>query len=807
LFTVRPAGSAATLTAAATTSPTFIPDLPGDYTIELTVDDGNGGTATDTVTVSATAIGMTISLNDTLVGAGRSTNGTITLDNPALSGGIIVTLSLDTAIATVDPTAVPIAEGATEGTFVLTGVAVGTATITGTSPATATATADVEVTDFLISIDDIPILAPEESADLPVSITKPAPPGGLTISLTSLDPTIAVTDATTFIPEGLHVPAANPQITGVEFGTTQVRATAPSFAPDVRDVTVALTVTLTPDKLDLPEQWTLQASAQLSAPAPSGGVTLDLTLDDPTLATIQPTVFIPGGQTLTGPIDITGVSLGSTTLRAGAPGLIEGTSAITVIDIPDVWLLGGYNIGTGISYQDPFQVGVDLQISGRVRFEVMPPGPVDVVVSAPAGSGLLFAPTEDVAGSTSLVVATNFTPSTSTLRTDLFWVQGTIEGDDTDDDIAVTIDVYATGTTDPVGYEQTDMPTNVDVGPSGFSFDTDNDLDTTTFPNTEVAVRAYRLYDSESGTLHNRRYRQRARGGHTITVNLTSGDTDVGVIAAPAIFTDGASSSDALFDGLTPGTTTIDIVQPAGHTAPANGYTTRNINVDAPDVFLEAPAGNGWRRSPDENIGRDLQVGRRIGLEVAPPAPGVDVAIEIVDPTVALISTDPTAVGAASITFPLVTGSSTPLIYVQGLTLNQGTELRITAPGYDQWITTVQIVEAGFYFWEPSGDFTTTVGAGNRMVRIRPASLDSLQRVDENQMVRGGTNPSVDVVSSDPAVGVITVSPLVFTGNDKVLNSAFDPIAVGTTTISITPPAGFLPPAGKTSIVATVTLE
>ncbi len=102
---------------------------------------------------------------------------------------------------------------------------------------------------------------------------------------------------------------------------------------------------------------------------------------------------------------------------------------------------------------------------------------------------------------------------------------------------------------------------------------------------------------------------------------------------------------------------------------------------------------------------------RRIGLEVAPPAPGVDVTIEVVDPTVALISTDPTAVGSASITFPLVTGTSTPLIYVQGLTLDQGTELRITAPGYDQWITTVQVVDSGFYIYSPSGDFSTTVDA------------------------------------------------------------------------------------------------
>ncbi|MDH3294493.1 MAG: tandem-95 repeat protein, partial [Acidimicrobiia bacterium] len=367
--TARPDGSIAALTDADTDSPTFIPDLPGDYVIELTVDDGNGGTASDTVTVTAARMGMTLTVEDPLIGVGRPTNGTVTLDNPAPPGGIIVTLSLDTGIATVDPTAVPIAPGVAEGTFVVTGVGIGTTTITGSSPATETATVDLGVTDALISIDDIPVLAPDETADLPVSITKPAPPGGVTIHFESLDPSIAITEPTAFVPEGLYVPVANPQITGVDFGTTQIKATALNYGPDTRDVTVALTVTLTPAELDLPELWTLQVSARLSAPAPSGGLTLDLTLDDP-FATTQPTVFIPAGQTLTGPIDITGsTTLGTTTLRARGPGLVEGTATINVIDTPDVYVeefRGCGSFGCSYVYSQPLVVGFDLQFAAVV---------------------------------------------------------------------------------------------------------------------------------------------------------------------------------------------------------------------------------------------------------------------------------------------------------------------------------------------------------------------------------------------------------------------------------------------------------
>ena len=71
-------------------------------------------------------------------------------------------------------------------------------------------------------------------------------------------------------------------------------------------------------------------------------------------------------------------------------------------------------------------------------------------------------------------------------------------------------------------------------------------------------------------------------------------------------------------------------------------------------------------------------------------------------------------------------------------------------------------------------------------------------------LVRGGASASVDVVSSDPSVGAITISPLVFMGADGQLDTDFDPLAVGTTTISITQPPGFLPPSGETAITAPV---
>ncbi|MDH3300270.1 MAG: hypothetical protein OES24_07160, partial [Acidimicrobiia bacterium] len=534
-------------------------------------------------------------------------------------------------------------------------------------------------------------------------------------------------------------------------------------------------------------------------------VTVEPTSSDPTVGTVVAAAVFTGGIN-TAPAMFDGLAAGTTILEivqpAGHTPPANGHTTRTVnVTAPDVYVeefRGCGSFGCSYVYSQPLVVGFDLQFAAVVRFEVKPPTAVDVIVSVPAGSGVLLSASPTEAGSESIVVDTAVT----SIRTSLFYVQGTIEGDDVDDDVPVTIDVVETGTAIAVGYEQTDKPSEIDVHPSGFSFTSSSDLTTTSFsPDVNVPLRAYALYDSESGTLHNRQRQLPVRGGHTVTVEPTSSDPTVGTVVAAAVFASGDDTANAILDPLTAGTTTLGIVQPPGHIPPANGYTTRNVVVDAPDVWLYESSPS--TRITDEIIGRDLQVERRIRLEVVPPAPGVDVTIDVIGPTVAVISTDPTAAGSESITFPLVTGTSTPLIYVQGLALDQGTELRITAPGYDQWITTIQVVDSGFAIYTP-GDFTTTTTASNRTIQVRPASLDVLQRVDEWQMVRGGTTPSVDVSSSAPTVGVITISPLVFTGDLDYVNTQFDPLAVGSTTISITQPPGFLPPSGRTSIMATV---
>jgi len=56
----RPAGSAATLTAANSVRPTFTADVPGQYIAQLIVSDGPFASAPDTVRITVTDPGLTI---------------------------------------------------------------------------------------------------------------------------------------------------------------------------------------------------------------------------------------------------------------------------------------------------------------------------------------------------------------------------------------------------------------------------------------------------------------------------------------------------------------------------------------------------------------------------------------------------------------------------------------------------------------------------------------------------------------------------------------------------------------------------
>ena len=141
-----------------------------------------------------------------------------------------------------------------------------------------------------------PIVAPGQTSGVAVSLGIDAPAGGVTISFVSSDTNVATITPSVFIPEGLRIPAANPQITGVTPGASSFTASAAGFAPDSKGVTVTLTLSFTPaDQLRGHRRPNVEHHAQPVVAGACGGLTLNTSIDNTALATVPATVFVAAG--------------------------------------------------------------------------------------------------------------------------------------------------------------------------------------------------------------------------------------------------------------------------------------------------------------------------------------------------------------------------------------------------------------------------------------------------------------------------------------------------------------------------------
>ncbi|MFO1428574.1 MAG: PKD domain-containing protein [Candidatus Competibacteraceae bacterium] len=763
----KPVGSEAALTDPTVMRPSFVADLSGTYVAQLIVNDGKvNSTPPDTVAITASRGSLQLTLDSLVTGVERTVNGTVTLPRPAPPGGVTVTLNVgDTGIAQVTPTSLSIPSGATSGTLAVTGVTLGNTSLNATAPGYTSASATITVTDSLISFGTIPPLSPAESKSLPVSLTTPAPSGGLTINLVSSNPAVATVQASVTVPAGAFLPVTNPQVTGVSIGTTQIIATAAGFAPDTRAVQVSLSANLTPNDQSVYVGRTVTYTLQLSAPAPTGGVTFTLQTDSAGTATVSPTTAsISAGQT-SAAIVVTGVAAGTTTLRATAPGINEATARVTVNAIPPISIRNG-------------TVGKDLQDSWTTYLEApTPPGGVQVTFTSGDPSKVLLSTSPTASGSGSITVPVE--PGNPPL-VPAFYVQALADSG--------TVSLTASAPGYPNG------TATVTLAPSGFMFNTSSFSTTTFAANTVIYVIAVAL---NPGTLTSAGGVQSVRAGLTVEVPVSSSNPAVGAITtSPVVFTGGAGLATTAFDPQTGGTTTLSIGTPAGFSTPSERQQI-TATVTAPNITIY-----------DVLIGKDLQSYFDIRLESAPPQ-AVTVTVTSLAPEVVTLSKDPLQEGGASVTFTGVTGTTVGRVYVQGRQVGS-TTLKAQAAGYNDATSAITVWPSGFvvYTMQYTSSFSTTTFAADTSIRVDACTLNPGTLALSGcggWHVRGGLTVEVPVSSSNPAVGAITTSPVVFHSNEGSAYTGFDPQTAGTTTLSIGTPAGFSTPNQQQQITATVT--
>jgi len=345
------------------------------------------------------------------------------------------------------------------------------------------------------------------SASLPITLSEPAPVGGVTLTVLSDNATITeAQQPSVFIPGGAL--AANATLLGLTPGEATVTVSNPqygAFSSDV-SVTAALDIARTSFTLGSFFTETLQLTFRSQGTpigAPTGGLALTLVADDVSCVSTEPGVAIAQGQTSTTATVVYGggASLPCTTFVRASSGSVDPDSvAITVVNDPQITTLAR-TVGSGLQNNSSFNLGLSNH------------GGVTVKVKSSDPSTMLVSPNTSTAGTDSILIAVpNGTQSVA------YYVQGVELATG-----APTVTVSAPGFTDGTGAITVVQPgiTLGGVDPTLTTFDADDAF--------------YASIGIPSGnTVSGQQIRA---GGSPITVTFQTDNTSAGVLT----------------DGVTPG--------------------------------------------------------------------------------------------------------------------------------------------------------------------------------------------------------------------------------------------------------------
>jgi hypothetical protein len=267
-------------------------------TIRATTPAGNF----DSAQLVLTPILVGVEITPTQVVGGFGATGTITIDVPAPTGGLTFTLTSNNAAAT-PVNAVTMPEGATSVNFAIGTVAVAanvTATISARTGAGAAGSATLLVlspTNLALSLDP-EVVVGSISSTATVSIDGVAPAGGHQVSVSSSDPSIASVPSTVMIPAGQTLTTFTITTFSVrDDANVTISVSNQNSSADAFLLVLAPTpVQITFNPIEVRGGATAQGVVTLDAPAPVGGLVVDIFADTPTYATTPTaTITIPAG--------------------------------------------------------------------------------------------------------------------------------------------------------------------------------------------------------------------------------------------------------------------------------------------------------------------------------------------------------------------------------------------------------------------------------------------------------------------------------------------------------------------------------
>lgn len=383
-----------------------------------------GTSFTVPLTVNPTAL-VSVSFSPSIVAGGTTATGTVTLNGPAPAGGIQVTLTGNNPTYAKVPVWAVVQPGATSGTF-----AVPTVAVTAGHDVTVTAKYGSVTETTTLSIDPAvlstlkanpPNFAGGTTSTGTVTITGPAPAGGISVKLTSANTKVVTVPATVAIPAKktsatfvIHSVAVSSNqavaITGT-IGTSTLSATVTVMPPSLSTITVS--------PRSLVGGASATGTATLTGPAGPSGATISLT-SSASAATVPTSVVVVAGHTsATFPIktvvvganvsvDIKGTFASVTssgTLTVNAPTLTSLTLAPSSVGS------GKSSVGT-VHISSPAPVGglVITLSSGSTNATV----PASVTIAAGKTSGTFSISTASVKAKTTVTLSSSLNGTTKT---------------------------------------------------------------------------------------------------------------------------------------------------------------------------------------------------------------------------------------------------------------------------------------------------------------------------------------------------------------------------------------------------------
>jgi hypothetical protein len=234
---------------------------------------------------------------------GQSASGTVTLNEPAPSGGLLVTLSSAKPSAVAVPASITVPAGMTSASFTAT-----TSPVTGSVGVLVSATAGGVTQSTSLQVRRPYLKRLTLSSDAAggnssvtgtVNLLGAAFSGGIVISLSSANPAVASVPATVTVPAGA-TSATFPVTTSTVSSTTPVVLTASWLGVNPTATLTVLPVapqqvTVTPTALSGGQS--AAGSVILSGPAPTGGLVVSLSGSFPSAVSLPSSIIVPAGAT------------------------------------------------------------------------------------------------------------------------------------------------------------------------------------------------------------------------------------------------------------------------------------------------------------------------------------------------------------------------------------------------------------------------------------------------------------------------------------------------------------------------------